>query len=137
MEVDTYLRLFLSLAVVLGLIFGTAALLRKLGARLLTARGPRGAAPRLSVQEVLQIDPRRKLLLIRQDDQEHLLLLGGAHDIVVRSGTPVPRFTLPPDPVAPAGQAPAEPAPPVRLADAPTASSASSAGPQPASGATV
>lgn len=139
MEVDTYLRLFLSLALVLGLIFGTAALLRKLGGRLLTARGPRGAAPRLSVQEVLQIDPRRKLMLIRQDGQEHLLLLGGAHDIVVQSGAPVPRFTLPPEPVSPtdqspAGQSPAGQSLPVRLADVPQASSAAS---QPASGATA
>lgn len=124
MEFDTYIRLFLSLALVLGLIFGTAALLRKLGGRLLTARGPRGAAPRLSVQEVLQLDPRRKLLLVRQDDQEHLLLLGGAHDIVVHSGRPVPRFTLPPE----------DQAPPVRMADAPSAPSSAS---QPASGATV
>lgn len=123
MEIDTYIRLFMSLALVLGLIFGTAALLRKLGGRFLTARAPRGMAPRLSVQEVLQVDPRRKLLLIRQDDQEHLLLLGGAQDVVISSGRPVPRFTLPPDET-----------PPVRMADAPAAPSSVSPS---ASGATV
>ncbi|WP_019645348.1 flagellar biosynthetic protein FliO [Novispirillum itersonii] len=119
MEVDTYLRLFLSLALVLGLIFGTAALLRKVGGRLMTARGPRGVAPRLSVQEVMQIDPRRKLLLIRQDDQEHLLLLGGTQDLVISSGRPVARFTLPPEEDSP---------PPVRMADAPPPSTPSATG---------
>lgn len=95
MEIDTYLRLFLSLAVVLGLIFGTAALLRKYGSGLMSARGVRSATKRLSVQEVLQLDPRRRVVLIRQDDREHLVMLGGAQDLVIAADLPVPRFRLP------------------------------------------
>jgi len=39
--------------------------------------------PRLGVIEQANIDGRRKLLLVRRDDVEHLLMIGGPVDIVV------------------------------------------------------
>ena len=39
--------------------------------------------PRLGVTEQANIDGRRKLVLVRRDDVEHLLMIGGPVDIVV------------------------------------------------------
>jgi flagellar protein FliO/FliZ len=53
-----------------------------------TARlgGMRGR--RLSIVEQLQIDPRRQLVIVRRDDTEHVLLIGGGQDVVVESNIP-------------------------------------------------
>jgi hypothetical protein len=48
------------------------------------ARAP-GAARRLTVVESLMLDPRRRLVLIRADGREHLLLLGATSETVVES----------------------------------------------------
>ncbi|WP_420963791.1 flagellar biosynthetic protein FliO [Brucella sp. IR073] len=45
--------------------------------------GGRGRAPRLSVMDAAAVDSRRRLVLVRRDDVEHLLLIGGPTDIVV------------------------------------------------------
>ena len=63
----------------------------------------RGRNRRVAVIDSAPVDQRRQLLLIRRDDVEHLLLIGGGQDIVVETGIPV---------------APAQPARPVRRADA-------------------
>ncbi|CAN5364847.1 hypothetical protein BH10PSE7_BH10PSE7_27010 [soil metagenome] len=47
-------------------------------------RGREGA--RLGISEYHEIDKDRRLVLIRRDDVEHLLLIGGGQDIVVESG---------------------------------------------------
>jgi hypothetical protein len=46
-------------------------------------RGRRGA--RLGISEYHEIDKDRRLVLIRRDGVEHLLLIGGAQDIVVEN----------------------------------------------------
>jgi flagellar protein FliO/FliZ len=46
----------------------------------------RGRQPRLAVIDTAAVDVRRKLVLIRRDSVEHLLLIGGPSDIVVESG---------------------------------------------------
>lgn len=45
--------------------------------------GNRHAQPRLSVQDATPVDSHRRLVLVRRDDVEHLLLIGGVTDIVV------------------------------------------------------
>jgi len=62
--------------------------------------------PRLGVSEQANIDGRRKLLLVRRDDVEHLLLIGGPVDIVIEEKIQVPRLEAAETP-------PAEPAGPV------------------------
>lgn len=49
--------------------------------------------PRLSVVEHASVDGKRKLVLIRRDDVEHLLLTGGPVDVVIETGiaSPHPR----------------------------------------------
>lgn len=41
---------------------------------------------RLNVVESATVDSRRKLFLIRRDDKEHLLLLGGPVDMLIETG---------------------------------------------------
>ena len=47
--------------------------------------GPR-PEPRLGVIEQASVDSRRKLVLIRRDDVEHLIMTGGPVDVVIETG---------------------------------------------------
>jgi hypothetical protein len=47
-------------------------------------RGRKGS--RLGISEYHELDKTRRLVLVRRDDVEHLLLIGGAHDVVVEGG---------------------------------------------------
>lgn len=49
-----------------------------------SVRGRKGS--RLGISEYHEIDKTRRLVLIRRDDVEHLLLIGGGEDIVVENG---------------------------------------------------
>jgi len=70
------LRAIFALAVTLGLVGLAAVAMRKFGpeamARLQTLRKER----RLVLVESLMLDPARRLVLIRLDDEERLVLLG-------------------------------------------------------------
>jgi len=48
-----------------------------------TVRGRRGA--RLGVSEYHEIDKTRRLVLVRRDGIEHLLLIGGQNDVVIET----------------------------------------------------
>lgn len=45
----------------------------------------RGRVPRLAVVDALTVDRRRRLLLVRRDNVEHLILIGGPSDLVVEA----------------------------------------------------
>ena len=47
--------------------------------------GPR-PLPRLGVIEQATVDNRRKLVLIRRDEVEHLIMTGGPVDVVIETG---------------------------------------------------
>src|SRR5262249_22124187 len=68
--------------VVLGLIGLAAWLVRRFGAQRLGAAGARGRQPRLAVIDQAAVDSRRRLILIRRDNVEHLLMIGGPSDVV-------------------------------------------------------
>src|SRR6476646_1091292 len=51
--------------------------------------------PRLSVSAQATVDGRRKLLLIRRDDVEHLIMTGGPVDVVIQTNIAVPRVEEP------------------------------------------
>jgi flagellar protein FliO/FliZ len=51
----------------------------------LKSAGPRGRQPRLAVIDTASVDVRRRLVLIKRDNVEHLLLIGGPTDIVVEA----------------------------------------------------
>lgn len=48
-------------------------------------RGGRTRAPRLQIVDATAVDTRRRLVLVRRDDVEHLIMIGGPTDIVIES----------------------------------------------------
>lgn len=49
-------------------------------------RGGRNRQPRLQVLDAAAIDTRRRIVLIRRDNVEHLVMIGGPTDLVIESG---------------------------------------------------
>jgi flagellar biogenesis protein FliO len=49
-------------------------------------RGGRNRQPRLQVLDAAAVDTRRRIVLIRRDNVEHLVMIGGPTDIVIESG---------------------------------------------------
>jgi flagellar protein FliO/FliZ len=81
-EMPLAARFFIAFLVVLALIGLTAWLVRRFGANRLGGAA-RGRQPRLAVIDAAAIDGRRRLVLIRRDNIEHLLMIGGPTDVVV------------------------------------------------------
>lgn len=85
------LRFILAFAFVVGLIGLSAFALKRYsrtaaGALLLgqmTVKPVKDA--RLDIVEIRQLDARRRLLLVRRDDTEHLLLLAEGRELVIES----------------------------------------------------
>lgn len=98
MEATSYLRFVLSLTAVIALIFAVVWMVKRWGLGAMVPRGGR----RLALVESLSLDAKRRLVLVRRDDCEHLLLLGGGADLLIESDCPAARFTLP-DPSKEAG----------------------------------
>ncbi|WP_135079378.1 flagellar biosynthetic protein FliO [Terasakiella sp. SH-1] len=81
MEITDYLRFVFALAFVVALI-GLLAFVAKragMGYRNVARAGKR----RLSISEVMPLDGKRRLVLVKRDDKEHLLVIGGENDLVV------------------------------------------------------
>jgi flagellar protein FliO/FliZ len=79
---QTFLFIF-AFIVVLALIGLTAWLVRRFAGNRLGANANRGRMPRLAVIDAAAVDGRRRLVLVRRDNVEHLLMIGGPTDIVV------------------------------------------------------
>src|SRR6201999_3668595 len=60
-----------------------ALLVRRFAGNRLGANTQRGRMPRLAVIDAAAVDGRRRLVLVRRDNVEHLLMIGGPSDIVV------------------------------------------------------
>jgi flagellar protein FliO/FliZ len=92
---DIYYKFIFALAVVVGLIIIVAFLAKRfgLGGRL-AATG--GRKRRLAIVEVLPLDAKRRLVLVRRDAVEHLVLIGPESDVVVERGANPPA-AAPPD----------------------------------------
>jgi len=78
-------RFFLAFLIVLGLIGATAWAVRRFGAGRLGGAGMRVRQPRLAVVDHASVDSRRRLILVRRDNIEHLVLIGGPTDVVVEA----------------------------------------------------
>jgi flagellar protein FliO/FliZ len=83
-----WLNVIFSFCVVLALMGVLAAALKYFAERgfVLSPKGKR--ARRMKIVESLPLDPKRRCVIVRCDDREHLLLLGGQGDIVVESNLP-------------------------------------------------
>ncbi|EGF91170.1 fliO protein [Asticcacaulis biprosthecium C19] len=91
MDFLNILKAVFALSIVLGLILGLAYVLRRYApqvmARLQAQRGER----RLKVVETLVLDPARRLVLVRLDDEERLILLGEGRELIEPRLKPAPR----------------------------------------------
>lgn len=80
---QTPLTFFFAFVVVLALIGLSAWLVRRFAGNRLGTNASRGRMPRLAVIDAAAVDGRRRLVLVRRDNVEHLLMIGGPTDIVV------------------------------------------------------
>ncbi|MCR9072048.1 MAG: flagellar biosynthetic protein FliO [Alphaproteobacteria bacterium] len=85
-----YIRFVLALGFVLGLIWICYWLVRRYAVERLGLAMNVGKTPRLRIVENRVLDGRRRLVLVRRDDTEHLLVIGGESDMVVETGIPAP-----------------------------------------------
>jgi hypothetical protein len=67
-------------------------------------RGRKGS--RLGISEFYEIDKTRRLVLVRRDDMEHLVLIGGNQDVVIESDIASPLTTAATTTVQPIRPAP-------------------------------
>jgi len=74
-----------SFVAVLALFGGAVWLIRRFAGNRLGANTNRGRMPRLAVIDAAAVDGRRRLVLVRRDNIEHLLMIGGPTDIVVEA----------------------------------------------------
>jgi flagellar protein FliO/FliZ len=81
-EMPLAVRFFVAFLIVLGVIGAIWWIVRRFGSGRLGA-GTRGRQPRLAVIDYASVDNRRRLILVRRDNVEHLLMIGGPSDIVV------------------------------------------------------
>ncbi|TYC65050.1 hypothetical protein FMN63_21690 [Stappia sp. BW2] len=101
------IAVILALAVVL-LLFGLFIFILK---RLMGANAPqsRNRQPRIAIMDSATVDARRRLLLVRRDNIEHLILVGGPSDVVVEQNivrnTPLPQARTGHHAPAPSGMA--------------------------------
>lgn len=82
-ELPLAARFVIAFLIVIALIAITAWLINRFGGPRLGAAAARGRQPRLAVLDAASVDSRRKLVLVRRDNIEHLLLIGGPTDVVV------------------------------------------------------
>src|SRR5580700_6732598 len=108
-EMPFVVKFFLAFLLVLGLIGVGAWGLRRFTSGRLGGAGTRGRQPRLGVIDYASVDARRRLILVRRDNVEHLLMIGGPTDVVVEAN--IVRAVAAPRDVALARPAAAEPLP--------------------------
>lgn len=88
MDGPTLLKFISAFVFVMSLMFMLSWGLKRLGLAG-TSLLPNGSRRRLKIIETLPLDARRKLVIIRRDDREHLLVLGPTGETVVESSIPV------------------------------------------------
>ena len=108
-EMPLVVKFFLAFLLVLGLIGVGAWAVRRFSSGRLGGASARGRQPRLGVIDYASVDARRRLILVRRDNVEHLLMIGGPTDVVVEAN--IVRAVAAPRDVALARPAAVEPLP--------------------------
>lgn len=93
METELLIRVIGSFIVVVALILGAGLILRSSSWRRVMGgvmNSPSDDA-RLTIQEVRVIDTKRRLILVRRDTTEHLIMLGHEGDIIIEHDIPIPQ----------------------------------------------
>ena len=101
----------LGVAVGLACLIGVLWLVRGRRAPSPFVRGGKNRQPRLQVLDAAAVDARRRLVLVRRDDTEHLIMIGGPTDIVIESGITAGREPVTASPIEsrPVNMRPGEP----------------------------
>src|ERR1700688_2887595 len=77
-------RVLVAFVAIIALMAGFVYLLHWFRTRGLGSSGAgRGRQPRLAVIDAASVDGRRRLVLIRRDNVEHLIMIGGPSDVVI------------------------------------------------------
>lgn len=87
METIDYTRLAIGLGVVLILLAGFYWAMKHFAGKMRIGKWRNGQ--RIGVVDMVAVDNARRLVLVRRDNVEHLLLLGDEGDLVVEGGIPV------------------------------------------------
>jgi flagellar protein FliO/FliZ len=98
MALGDFLRAVFALVITLGLVGIVAVLARRFGPEWMVRFQRPRSERRLAIVESLHLDPQRRLVLVRLDDRERLLLLGEGRLIEERPSPPssaAPTVTLP------------------------------------------
>lgn len=79
--IEPYMNLIYLGGIILALLIFAWIMIKTFGGRM---RAKRGA--RLGISEYYEVDKSRFLVLVRRDDVEHLVLIGGTQDVVIEQG---------------------------------------------------
>jgi flagellar protein FliO/FliZ len=102
-------KYFIAFTVIFALLALLALVLRRLtGGRLSMPANERGRTrqPRLGIVDVYDLDRQRQLILLRRDNVEHLLLIGGPNDVIVETNIVRMGGRLPTSPIEPSFERP-------------------------------
>lgn len=91
MQEPDIFKFVIAFLAVLALMFFIAWALKKAG--LATVPMMQGGKRRLKIVEYATIDSRRRAVLLRRDDREHLILVGGDADCVIETNIIPPADT--------------------------------------------
>lgn len=86
-EVSPVVQYVIAFAIIAILLALFAIVLKRIGGKRFAMGGERGRGrqPRLGLVDVYDLDRQRQLVLLRRDNVEHLVMLGGPNDCVIES----------------------------------------------------
>lgn len=118
MDFMQILKAVFALAIVLGLILMLAYVLKRYAPQLMAQLQAKRGEKRLQVVETLVLDPARRLVLVRLDNEERLILLGEGHELIEPrpKHEPAARPAAAPVEVAPVAEPQNRPRPSISLA---------------------
>ena len=76
--IEPYMNTIIIAAVVIAALIALTAIMRAFGGRV---RGRKGR--RLGISEYQELDKSRRLMLVRRDNVEHLIMVGGGQSLVI------------------------------------------------------
>lgn len=89
-ELEAAFRFFAALAFVVGLIVLLSYAARRYRG---LATGKLGKPRRMEIVEAIGVDAKRRLVLVRSDSREYLILVGGGADLLVEARDAAPEAT--------------------------------------------
>ena len=105
---NSAVKFVIAFVLVMALIGLTAWLIRQFSSARPNSAGGRSRQPRLAVLDSAVVDARRRLVLIRRDNVEHLLMIGGPTDVVVEANVVRAQHAMQPGPRMAPQRAPIE-----------------------------